>query len=237
MRNLNVLDDWRSIGYETIDPDTFVYPAWVRVENGQYMSLAARTEGVEKASLWVTLYDADEDGQMPGNPDEWMGGAVYTLGTFSDFEEFQFWAPAGGCKVTAHHPNQPVPEGERLVWIYTGQGENWVQPPEDDESFAMIMERAPRNEEFDLMMQKMLHNSQRMINAQAEERDRAFERRIARMDAQHKADLEALRAEGKSAAAGGEASGSGETVADGGASDGATPSPAPAKGGGKDAKS
>lgn len=167
-----------------------------RVENGQYVSLLARAH--ETSLIFV------EFAPMPEDPeDEPIYDELHYLGSFLFYEEFKFWCDAGYFRLSNYFPVLGPPDGLREVFVYSGQGENWVVEPVEGESFTMVMERAPRNEEYDIMMAKMMTNVQKRMDHTMAERERAFERRIAARDAEHAAELEAFRASGEGAADGG----------------------------------
>lgn len=183
------------------------------VESGQYVTLAARAEPALSeyseppvaglpAALWVSFAEP-ENAEVPDPEWEPDFGTVYFISKIGTYEEVQFFAPAGYFKLWAFNQFQYGLEGEAnvvpTIWVYTGTGDNWTMEPVNDESFARVMDRAPRNEEFDKMMQSVMYNVERRL-AQAEDN---HGRRIAQINARHQADLEAIRAERESAAGGG----------------------------------
>lgn len=65
------------------------------------------------------------------------------------------------------------------VYLYTVDGVDVHSVADGSESFVRLMERKPRNREAELMQYHMQQNMQRMLNAQAEELERRFERSLA----------------------------------------------------------
>lgn len=139
---------------------------------------------------------------------------------------------------TARGPFTISSDTEGLYFeFYTAEGEDWSVDPVEPESFARIVERQPRNPEFERMAALAMANAERMINERLGERERVFEQRIAERDLQYAAELAAAtskRAEAKSAVASPEASGTSGPVTNGGAPDESAASAGGATGGGKD---
>lgn len=81
--------------------------------------------------------------------------------------------------------NSPGGEGFEImgegasVYLYTVDGVDVHARSDGSESFVRLMERKPRNREAELMAYHMQQNMQRMLNAQAEELERRFERSLS----------------------------------------------------------
>lgn len=181
------LDRWEEISFDHEVPQS--YPKWARVENAQYVTIRVRPRYIGWAQLFVTIYEGDD--AESENPEEWMGGASYPLVPFEGFTEIQFWAPAGGFRI-ANSDIGPEAIPHMPVMIDMAQGENWVMPPEDGESFARVMERAPRNEEYEQMLAVTMRNVERRMAQERSETARV----LAEMDRLHRAELAEARAVG-----------------------------------------
>ena len=165
----------------------------VAVENSRNIFMSVKCW--EKCQVWITLWTTGEVG---------VDGEDYFLGTVERYEEFEFWAPCRFQIDTWRIAVGEPPVGDFLanrceVWM--GYGEDWSSDPveeEEEESFARVVERAPRNPQFDQMFGLAMRNVEDRVAKLAADMEDRERRNSAAREVRHQAELAATRAIGAS---------------------------------------